>query len=218
MHALILNNQITQTGPLPDLWHDGTRWWDFRDGANAEHLTDLGWLPVTVQPRPDDTATTTWEQDDPALVDGLPVIDWTERDKTADELQAEADAAAAQARYETHEGILDATAALMEDAHEDGQPWVQPTGAHNAYKKDAHVTHNGKDWDSLVHANVWEPGVTGWREVVSEGYPAWVRPTGAHDAYNIGARVTFEGGNYESTINGNTYSPTEYPAGWTLIP
>lgn len=44
--------------------------------------------------------------------------------------------------------------------------WVQPTGAHDAYAKDAKVTHNGKKWTSDVDANVWEPGVYGWTEVV----------------------------------------------------
>ena len=44
--------------------------------------------------------------------------------------------------------------------------WVQPTGAHDAYALDALVTHNGKTWRSLYAANVWEPGVAGWAEVV----------------------------------------------------
>ena len=44
--------------------------------------------------------------------------------------------------------------------------WVQPTGAHDAYAKDAKVTHNSKKWTSDVDANVWEPGVYGWTEFV----------------------------------------------------
>lgn len=44
--------------------------------------------------------------------------------------------------------------------------WVQPTGAHDAYAKGAKVTHNGKKWISIADANVWEPGVYGWDEVV----------------------------------------------------
>lgn len=215
MHALIRNGQIIETRHLRDTWYDGTRWWDFSDLGHDP--ADHGWFPLVYTDRPADTATTTWERDEPRLVDGVPTVGWTERDKTAEELQAEADAAAAQARYETHEGILDATAALMEDAHEDGAPWVQPLGAHNAYPLGRTVTFGGKTWENITPANVWEPP-TGWREVVAEGYPAWVRPSGAHDAYNIGDRVTFEGSNYESTIDANTWSPTEYPAGWTPIP
>lgn len=42
--------------------------------------------------------------------------------------------------------------------------WVQPTGAQDAYAKDAKVSHNGKHWISDVAGNVWEPGVYGWSE------------------------------------------------------
>ena len=44
--------------------------------------------------------------------------------------------------------------------------WVQPTGATDAYSSGAKVSHGGKHWVSLVDANVWEPGVYGWEEVV----------------------------------------------------
>ena len=43
--------------------------------------------------------------------------------------------------------------------------WRQPTGATDAYPKDAKVSHNGKRWISDLDANVWEPGVSGWTEV-----------------------------------------------------
>lgn len=45
--------------------------------------------------------------------------------------------------------------------------WIQPTGAHNAYKTGAIVEHNGKKWESTVDGNVWEPGVVPdvWKEV-----------------------------------------------------
>lgn len=89
---------------------------------------------------------------------------------------------------------------------ETGQPWRQPTGAHDAYPAGWQVEHDGK---------TWEPGMSGWREV--GGAPEWVQPTGGHDAYNIVDRVTFEGRVYESTIAANTWSPTAYPAGWQLI-
>ena len=100
----------------------------------------------------------------------------------------------------------------------DGDEWVQPTDATNAYPKDWTVTHDGKTWVSLTPANVWEPGVSGWREVVEEGAtPEWVQPTGAHDAYQTGDRVMFEGAEYKSLIDGNTWSPTAYPQGWEKI-
>lgn len=46
--------------------------------------------------------------------------------------------------------------------------WVQPTGAQDAYNTGDKVTHNGKTWESLVDANVWEPGVYGWDELTNE--------------------------------------------------
>ena len=101
----------------------------------------------------------------------------------------------------------------------DGDEWVQPTDATNAYPKGWTVTHDGKTWVSLTPANVWPPGVSGWREIVDEsaGAPEWVQPTGAHDAYQTGDHVMFEGAEYVSLIDGNTWSPTAYPQGWEKI-
>ena len=101
----------------------------------------------------------------------------------------------------------------------DGDVWRQPTSAVDAYPKDWTVQHNDKAWVSLIAANVWEPGVSSWREVVEEGSgaPEWVQPTGAHDAYQTGDTVTFEGAEYTSLIDGNTWSPTAYPQGWEKI-
>ena len=98
----------------------------------------------------------------------------------------------------------------------DGDPWAQPQGAHDAYRIGAVVTHNGKTWESLTPANVWGPGVSGWRERTPEGGdpPEFVQPTGAHDSYKKGDRVRFEGRNYESLMDGNVWSPAAYPAGW----
>jgi hypothetical protein len=44
------------------------------------------------------------------------------------------------------------------------QPWVQPTGAQDAYPLGAQVTHNGHLWTSTYNDNVWEPGVFGWTD------------------------------------------------------
>ena len=44
--------------------------------------------------------------------------------------------------------------------------WVQPTGAHDAYAIDAVVSHNGKIWINTSPANIYEPGVFGWNEIV----------------------------------------------------
>ena len=101
----------------------------------------------------------------------------------------------------------------------DGDVWRQPTSAVDAYPKDWTVQHDGKTWVSLIAANVWEPGLSGWREVVDENdaAPEWVQPTGEHDAYQTGDTVTFEGQEYVSTIDGNVWSPTDYPQGWEKI-
>ena len=42
--------------------------------------------------------------------------------------------------------------------------WVQPTGAHDAYNKGDKVAYDGKHWVSTADANVWQPGVYGWKE------------------------------------------------------
>lgn len=99
-------------------------------------------------------------------------------------------------------------------------PWAQPTGAMDAYAKDAVVSYGGQAWRSLIDANVWAPGVSGWRllRATTSAPPEWKQPTGAHDAYNVGDLVTFEGKVYRSKIAANVWSPTAYPAGWELVP
>ena len=97
----------------------------------------------------------------------------------------------------------------------DGDQWVAPTGAHNAYPQGGIVTHQGKTWENLIPNNVWEPGVSGWRENVADGYPAWVQPSGAHDAYAKDAKVTHKGRIWTSTAANNTWEPGLY--GWTDI-
>ena len=44
--------------------------------------------------------------------------------------------------------------------------FVQPTGAHDAYKKGDKVTFNGKHYISLIDANVYSPAAypAGWQE------------------------------------------------------
>ena len=133
-------------------------------------------------------------------------------------IKAEQDRRRIKANAEQQAAELN-VAYLAASGVEPGQEWRQPTGAHDAYPERWEVVHDGKTWASTTPANVWEPGVSGWREVVEEGTaPAeWARPTGAHDAYQTGDLVTFEGTVYESTIDGNTWSPTEYPQGWKKV-
>ena len=44
--------------------------------------------------------------------------------------------------------------------------WIQPTGSHNAYNKGDKVSHLGKHWESDIDANIWEPSIYGWSEVI----------------------------------------------------
>ena len=69
-----------------------------------------------------------------------------------------------QTQYEP--GVEGTSSIFVEVSLEEWPDWVQPTGAHDSYAKDAKVTHNSKKWTSDVDANVWEPGVYGWTEFV----------------------------------------------------
>lgn len=103
-----------------------------------------------------------------------------------------------------------------------GAEWVQPQGAHDAYPNGWEVRHGGKTWVSLTPGNVWEPGVSGWREVIVETpddetplTPAWVQPTGAHDAYAKGDSVQHNDRVWTSDVDGNVWEPGVY--GWTAV-
>lgn len=39
--------------------------------------------------------------------------------------------------------------------------WRQPVGSADAYMTGDTVKHNGRNWESLIDGNVWEPGTTG---------------------------------------------------------
>lgn len=97
--------------------------------------------------------------------------------------------------------------------------WRQPFGSEDAYKIDERVTHNGKDWESDINANVFEPGVSQWTELVltpdPQTYPAWVQPTGSQDAYPLNAEVSFNGQNWRSTAANNVWQPGVF--GWVVF-
>lgn len=101
--------------------------------------------------------------------------------------------------------------------------WVQPQGAHDAYALDAAVSHNGKGWRNLTPANVFAPGVSGWRELWGSSgapneWPAWVQPVGAHDAYKLGAKVSHAGKRWLNTgSDANVWEPGT-PGLWTQQP
>lgn len=93
--------------------------------------------------------------------------------------------------------------------------WVRPEGAHDAYPKDWTVLFDGKEWISTLPANVWKPGESGWRELVTDGEPVpWVQPLGSEDSYAKGDTVTHNGKTWESNIDANVWEPPEQ---WTDI-
>ena len=92
LYALIRDSNISQVAALPRLWHDGSRWWDFRTPDPAI-LAARGWLPVVETPRPADTDTTTHDYS-VELVAGLPVVTWTPRPWTPEEMVSRAEQAA----------------------------------------------------------------------------------------------------------------------------
>ena len=102
--------------------------------------------------------------------------------------------------------------------------WVQPDST-NGYMTGDKVRHNDIIWVSTADNNVWEPGTTGapWEPEEGEVIPDNEEPVTSYDAwesghaYNIGDRVLFNNKVYESVIDNNVWSPTDYPAGWTLI-
>lgn len=72
-----------------------------------------------------------------------------------------------QAHTSQADWMPDATPALWVIVSiEEWPEWIQPTGAHDAYDKDAKVSHNGKHWKNTIDANVYEPGVYGWEEII----------------------------------------------------
>lgn len=72
-----------------------------------------------------------------------------------------------QAHTSQDDWTPDVTPALWKVVSVEAYPeWIQPTGAHDAYDKDAVVSHNGKHWKNIMDANVYEPGVYGWEEII----------------------------------------------------
>jgi len=73
------------------------------------------------------------------------------------------------------------------------------------------VFHNGKIWRNTIATgtpNVWEPGVSGWREyTMGDTYPVWLQPTGAHDAYLVDEIVEHDGKVWRNVTPANVWEP-----------
>lgn len=90
------------------------------------------------------------------------------------------------------------------------EPYRQPQGAHDAYRLGQRVTHGGFTWESLVDANVWEPGSTGaealWLNLTPPQAAEWTFPK----AYAIGDEVTYQGATYRC-LQAHTSITTWFP-------
>jgi hypothetical protein len=86
------------------------------------------------------------------------------------------------------------------------QAWIQPEGPEFVYELGAIVAHNGMRWRSTIKNNVWEPGVSGWRDA-DEDIPSWLQPTGAHDSYSLDALVKHNGFIWKSLLDNNVWEP-----------
>ena len=215
--AKIVDNEIVEVETVSRLPRLSLgRWWDLRDDAVLEEwLEETGYKEVVQAIRPQDTPTSTFDLKT-VLSDGVPVQQWVEREFTPQELELKEQLAQEQQKSEASAAIAEAYIHLNQRAHEKGQNWVQPTGVHDAYAKGATVKHDGKTWESMIFANVWAPGVSGWREVVSDGgVVAWVQPTGAHDAYQTDDRVTHNSKIWVSTHADNVWEPGVF--GWSEV-
>ena len=215
--AKIIDDEIVEVETISRLQRLSLgRWWDLSDNAVLEEwLEETGYKEVVQARRPLDTPTSTFDLK-VELSDGVPVQQWVEREFTPQELELKEQLAQEQQKSEASAAIAEAYIHLNQQAHEDGQNWVQPTGVHDAYTKGITVKHDGKTWESMIFANVWAPGVSGWREVVSDGgVAAWVQPTGAHDAYGVGDRVLYGGKTWESIAAANVWAPGVF--GWIEV-
>lgn len=106
----------------------------------------------------------------------------------------------------------------------DGDDWRQPTSALDAYQLDAIVTHKGRSFQSLIPANVWEPGDPAdpqayrwWRDLdAPEHGDEW---TPGRDCA-VGDEVTYSGTRYRC-LQAHTaqpgWEPPNTPALWEAL-
>lgn len=84
--------------------------------------------------------------------------------------------------------------------------WVQPAGSQDSYPLGAYCYHDGQIWQSKLPDNVWEPGVVGWRDPISE-VPQWQQPVGSVDAYALNDVVFHNGKEWQSNVPANVWEP-----------
>lgn len=94
--------------------------------------------------------------------------------------------------------------------------WVQPTGAFDAYPQGFRVEHNGKEWESDVNANVWEPGVANWTDLNPVQSDEWQPSV----SYAVNDEVEYQGLTYrcrQSHTSQAGWEPPNVPALWEVV-
>lgn len=131
---------------------------------------------------------------------------------------------AERAEQATDRAALDALGVAAATAHTDGQPWVKPSGAHNAYRLGAIVSHDGRTYQSATPFNITEPGNPAdpqayrwWKDITPEPEPpAGPAPwDGNGRAYEVGDEVTHLGVTYrvrQAHTSQPTWTPNIVPA------
>lgn len=115
-------------------------------------------------------------------------------------------------------GLADAY--MVATGRDKGQPFVKPTGTHNAYPLGWTVTHNGLEWEPLREGATEVPGESGdWRQVAEEGEILdWIAPTGAHNAYLVNAIVRHKGEIWQNIHTGpNGWEPGSSHSQWIEV-
>ena len=213
-YAHITGTEFTLHTRHPAIENDGSRDWDLRDPAIR---LARGWHEVTETPRPDDTTEGTYDSS-VALVDGLPVRAWTYRPWTAEELAAQADAAAQVDKIAAIE------AAVLATVDRTPKPWHPVTGAHDAapplseWTMDDGHTYRNISGQWLSHSPYEYPRGYECLDCEPAGeWAQWVQPQpGVADSYAKDAKVTHKDQRWISDLDSNVWEPGVY--GWTLAP
>ena len=100
MYALVIDGAVQSVGRLPNSARrlDNQAWVMGLATAPTELVEACGYFPVTNNPPTYDPATEVLERGDVTVVAGVPTVEYTVRDKTQAELDAEADETDRQAK------------------------------------------------------------------------------------------------------------------------